>query len=132
MGTKRKLEAAPSGASDVNNDREQISAPHKKKSKPGPDPLGRNRRALPRKNAVNPLKERIRDIKRLLGHAESMPADQRVELERELSVLQHDLEVALSENHKQTMIGRYHMVRFFGMRASPDTFSPPCSLTPVA
>ena len=121
MGKKRKLDTALPGAEDVGDGHKHVSGLHKKPKKPngnpGPYPMGGSRsRRLP-KNAVNPIKERIRDIKRLLGHAGSMPADRRVELERELSVLQSDLEIALAENHTQKMIGRYHMVRFFGKEA---------------
>ncbi|KAF2231324.1 hypothetical protein EV356DRAFT_435447, partial [Viridothelium virens] len=67
----------------------------------------------PHKYAVNPLKERIRDIRRALSHKQNMPADRRLELERELSTKQFDLEIAQSDRHKQEMVGRYHMVRFF-------------------
>ncbi|KAI9656567.1 MAG: 18S rRNA maturation protein [Bathelium mastoideum] len=74
---------------------------------------GSSKAQIRTKNAVNPLKERIRDIKRVLGHSDSMPADRQVELERELHTLEQELRTARSANQKRDMIGRYHMVRFF-------------------
>ena len=63
---------------------------------------------------VNPIKSKIHDVTRLLQHAEHLPADVRVEKERELEGYKHDLEKIEEEKRKQHLIKRYHMVRFFG------------------
>jgi hypothetical protein len=42
-----------------------------------------------------------------------IPADVRVGHERELAALQHELITVAADKEKQTMIERYHMVRFF-------------------
>lgn len=64
--------------------------------------------------SVAPLKSKIHDLKRALQHNERMPADVRIEKERALAGYKQDLESAEKEKQKQVMIGRYHMVRFFG------------------
>ena len=64
--------------------------------------------------AVNPIKNRIRDLKRTLDRSESLPADIRVEKERALAGYKLDLEKAEYEKLKQRMVKKYHMVRFFG------------------
>lgn len=64
--------------------------------------------------SVNRLKAKIRDTNRLLNHAEKLPAGVRIEKERALAGYQYDLEQASKEKRKQKMIGKYHMVRFFG------------------
>ena len=63
--------------------------------------------------SVNPIKSKIRDLRRLLDHNDDLPADVRLEKERALAGYKHDLEAALHEKEKQKMISRYHMVRFF-------------------
>ncbi|KAI9703006.1 MAG: 18S rRNA maturation protein [Bogoriella megaspora] len=96
-----------------------ISQPYKRPgNKPGPHPMGASRPRRPAKISVNPLKDRIRDIKRVLGHSENLPANQKVDLERELASLEYDVQTAQSERRKQEIIGRYHMVRFFGMHSN--------------
>ncbi|KAL9085234.1 MAG: hypothetical protein Q9165_007668 [Trypethelium subeluteriae] len=87
-----------------------------KRFRSGPHPMGIEADRHPHKYTVHTLKERIRDIKRVLSHVQDMPADRRVELERELNTKQFDLEIAQSDKHKQEMVGRYHMVRFFGTK----------------
>ena len=64
--------------------------------------------------SVNPLKSKIRDLTRALQHSD-LPADIRVEKERALAGYEQDLEKALKEKRKRELIGKYHMVRFFGM-----------------
>lgn len=79
-------------------------------------------KAHPKQHKVNPLKSRIRDLKRLLSKVENMPADVRVGHERELAHLERDLEVEQQEvgksDAKKNMFAvykKYKMVRFFGM-----------------
>ncbi|KAF1843006.1 uncharacterized protein K460DRAFT_407380 [Cucurbitaria berberidis CBS 394.84] len=70
----------------------------------------------------NALKSRIRDLKRLLVHVESveghkMSAGMRIERERELEACEHELkenvESSREADYRQKMIGKYHQVRFF-------------------
>ena len=63
---------------------------------------------------IAPLKSKIRDLSRSLGHNDRMPADVRIEKERALAGYKQDLENAQNEKRRQAMIKRYHMVRFFG------------------
>lgn len=64
--------------------------------------------------SVNALKSKIRDVKRVLEHAQKLPLDVRIEKERALAGYSQDLEKAENEKEKQRMIKKYHMVRFFG------------------
>ena len=72
---------------------------------------------------ANALKNRIRDLKRLLAHVDNVPkhkmsASSRIERERELEACEHELEEktmrAREGEHRKKMIGKYHQVRFFG------------------
>lgn len=73
--------------------------------------------------SANALKNRIRDLKRLLAHVDNVPkhkmsASARIERERELEACEHELEEktmrARESEHRKKMIGKYHQVRFFG------------------
>lgn len=64
-------------------------------------------------SSVNPIKSKIRDINRLLGHSDHLPAGVKIEKERALAGYKQDLENAYNEKRKQQMIKKYHMVRFF-------------------
>lgn len=64
--------------------------------------------------SVNRLKSKIRDLSRLLDHAEKLPADVRIEKERALAGYRQDLEQIENVKRKQKMITKYHKVRFFG------------------
>lgn len=77
-------------------------------------------------NSTSALKNRIRDLRRLLGHLDNdptskMPADVRVERERELEACEHDLgekqAADKEEEFKRKIIGKYHGIRFFGSLA---------------
>ncbi|KAF3008487.1 18S rRNA maturation protein [Curvularia kusanoi] len=72
--------------------------------------------------SANALKNRIRDLKRLLAHVDNVPkhkmsASARIERERELEACEHELEEktmrARETEHRKKMIGKYHQVRFF-------------------
>jgi type VI protein secretion system component VasF len=74
--------------------------------------------------SASALKNRIRDLKRLLAHVENVPkhkmsAGARIERERELEACEHELAEktmqARESEHRKKMIGKYHQVRFFGM-----------------
>ena len=75
--------------------------------------------------AVNALKEKIRDLTRLLQRPEGLPADVRIEKERALAGYKQDLDAAYDEKAKQAMIKKYHMVRFFGVYLSAVIFQIP-------
>jgi hypothetical protein len=60
------------------------------------------------------LKEKIRDLTRLLNHSTTMPADVRIEKERALAGYQADFEKVKDSKKKKDIIAKYHMVRFFG------------------
>lgn len=110
MGTKRPhpSEVHPSR-------RPQVPAEaSNKKRKVNPHP---GRKLEPKAHPINPLKSRIRSLQRLLEHNENLPADVRISHERELASCKWELQEAERERRKKEMIGRYHMVRFFGMQA---------------
>lgn len=88
------------------------NAPHAKRPKTG---AASHAKYQPKKFSLNPLKARIRDLRRQLSrNAADMPANIRVDKERELQACEHELSVAEAERIKQDMIPRYHKVRFFG------------------
>jgi hypothetical protein len=73
--------------------------------------------------SVSELKSRIRNLRRLLEHVESeakhrMPANVRIERERELATCQHELAekiaAAKEAERRRNLISKYHHVRFFG------------------
>lgn len=66
------------------------------------------------KHSINLLKSQIRTLTRSLDHNEDLPAGVRIEKERALAGYRQDLEDAELEKRKQSIISRYHMVRFFG------------------
>lgn len=79
--------------------------------------------------SANALKNRIRDLKRLLAHVDNVPkhkmsASSRIERERELEACEHELEEktmrARESEYRKKMIGKYHQVRFFGKLSSID------------
>ncbi|MCJ1479744.1 18S rRNA maturation protein [Lambiella insularis] len=63
--------------------------------------------------SVNALKEKVRDLSRLLDHSKTLPADVRVEKERALAGYRLELEKAQDEKRRAEIIKKYHMVRFF-------------------
>ena len=67
----------------------------------------------PKKIAVNPIKNRIRDLRRQLQNVD-IAANVRVGHERELANMEQELMKAEIEKEKNEMIKKYHMVRFFG------------------
>lgn len=70
-------------------------------------------------SAVNDIKKQIRNVRRRLERVENLPANIRAEDERALAAYQQELAAAEAEKIRQKMIGRYHMVRFFGTQMYP-------------
>ncbi|OAX83526.1 hypothetical protein ACJ72_02101 [Emergomyces africanus] len=61
--------------------------------------------------AARELKDKIRDIKRLLNRADHLPADVKIEKERALVGYERDLEIVESRKNRAAMIKKYHFVR---------------------
>ena len=123
MSQKRKHdEVADLEASDPASTKKPRSFPHAGKT--------RHKRPNAAKDkdseygaSANALKNRIRDLKRLLAHVDNVPkhkmsASSRIERERELEACEHELEEktmkARESEYRKKMIGKYHQVRFFG------------------
>jgi len=87
----------------------------RKRKRNGGAPTGAGGR--PRRLAVNAVKSRIRDLDRqLLGlgpRAAALPANVRVNHERELVALRAQLDDNARDARRRRRIKRYHMVRFF-------------------
>ena len=64
--------------------------------------------------SINALKTKIRTLTRVLEHNDDLPPGVRIEKERALAGYRQDLQYANQEKRKQAIIGKYHMVRFFG------------------
>jgi len=61
--------------------------------------------------SVNELKRRIRDVKRVLKHAD-LPADAKAVQERALAAYEKDLMEEMDKRKRSDMIKKYHFVRF--------------------
>ena len=89
---------------------------HHGKKKPGDSRFARRQQGTSsgtQAKPINPLKSKIRDVERLLAHADHLPADVRIEKERALAGYKQDLDYAIQERQKQKLITKYHKVRFF-------------------
>ena len=71
---------------------------------------------------VYSLKTKIRDLTRLLRRPDRFPADVQIAQERALAGYRQALKDFEKERRKRRLIGKYHMVRFFGELDS-DMFS---------
>ena len=102
---------------DMDADGPARSAPQKRKQN-GTGPHGKKPKTAkyqPKKFAFNTTKARIRDLRRQLSRkAEDMPANLRLNKERELAACEYELRIAEGESLKQQMIPKYHKIRFFG------------------
>lgn len=82
--------------------------------------------------SLTAIKKRARALERLLSLDQTkVPADKLNELQRELAAQKRRIAEATAKKQRSKMIGKYHMVRFFGM-SSPlpslslsFTFPPP-------
>ncbi|PGH08387.1 hypothetical protein GX51_01213 [Blastomyces parvus] len=68
--------------------------------------------------AASELKNKIRDIKRLLKRSDHLPADVKIEKERALVGYERDLEIVESRKKRAAMIKKYHFVRFLERKAA--------------
>jgi len=105
MGMKRPhSEAEPSGNQEGGRPR---TAPQKHWSK-------RQKVDVSEEN-FGAIKKRARAIERLLARDNlKIPADKQIELERELAAHKQRIAEGKARKHRSYMIGKYHMVRFFG------------------
>lgn len=104
MATKR-----PAPAVHPSRQEQVPEEPRRKRQKP--DNLGS--KSYKKAHASNDLNKQVRSLKRLLEQNDVLPADIRIEKERALQSVQHELDETLRAKRKSDMIGRYHMVRFF-------------------
>lgn len=84
-----------------------LQAPKRRKST-----MGRVAKARP--DNLNWMKKRARTIERRFRTGQNLPADKRNDLERELAHYKQKIEEASGGKHRNQMIKKYHMVRFFG------------------
>jgi hypothetical protein len=107
MGTKRShSEATHSGKQQGHG------------SRPGPHKHFSKRRKLDaNEDSLSAIKKRARAIERLLAKGDLKSAPKKVELERELAAHKERIEAHKAKKHRSYMIGKYHMVRFFGTSA---------------
>lgn len=101
MGTKRQFDEV---------DAQGAGRGHGASGKRQKSYIGRKRKAQEDSGA----KKRIRAIERSLRRNQDMPANVRIELERELASQKQILEDKAYKKKRSTMISKYHMVRFFG------------------
>lgn len=116
MGTKRPHQSTPSGP---------YENPARKRLRTTTDtkPQNNHRRkptsstpAAVDIDSLTAIKKRARAIERLLarGGDLQLPATKQKDLERELAAHKQRIEGAREKKERGRMIGRYHMVRFFG------------------
>ena len=98
-----KPKSAPKSKSKSKRKHPRLSAPTKNYDDPDA--------SVPSTGA---LRTAIRNLERLLRKAESMPADIRMEKERELNHYRLDLSERREREKRGRMVGKYHGVRFFG------------------
>lgn len=113
MGTKRQIDEV---------DSQGASGGHAAAGKRHKSYVGRKRPAQEDSGA----KKRIRAIKRSLRRNLDMPANVRIELERELASQKQILEDKAYKRKRSAMISKYHHVRFFGTCKDCRLASPFC------
>lgn len=64
--------------------------------------------------SISWVKKRARTIERRLNHKDSLPANVKHDLEKELDHHKQKLDDLADGRKRKTMINKYHMVRFFG------------------
>jgi hypothetical protein len=97
------------------------------RSRPGPQKHWSKRQKVDLSEAgLGTIKKRARALERLLAKEDlKIPADKQNDLERELAAHKQRIADAMAKKHRSYMIGKYHMVRFFGMSTAPAGI--PCS-----
>jgi hypothetical protein len=114
MGKKRPhSESEPSGHQEDGRPRQ---GPQKHWSKRQKVDLG--------EAGLGAIKKRARALERLLAKDDlKIPANKQNELERELAAHKQRIAAAQAKKHRSNMIGKYHMVRFFGKSMASGPWS---------
>lgn len=111
-----KIMATKRAAPDSNND-SRDTRPHWKRHKPNAfqpkNPENHGKNSYKKAHTVNDLKKTVRNITRLLEKSTDLPANIRVEKERQLQTATRDLQNAEKAKKRSEMIGKYHKIRFF-------------------
>ncbi|KAI1180113.1 hypothetical protein F4777DRAFT_574395 [Nemania sp. FL0916] len=107
MSSKRKFSEFRSDPSATGEMREHARGPPNSrfKNKKGP--------SHEKPTSISWLKKRARTIERRLNHTDSLPANIKHDLEKELDHHKQKLEDLADSRKRQAMIKKYHMVRFF-------------------
>lgn len=74
-----------------------------------------------RPESSNWAKKRARTIERRLRNPDSLPANVQRDLEAELAALSRQIEDRQDKRLRAHMIGKYHMLRFFGKPPPPNS-----------
>ncbi|KAI1128520.1 hypothetical protein F5Y10DRAFT_277341 [Nemania abortiva] len=108
MSSKRKFSEFNTESSTAGNTREHRSHYHNSKynkRKHGP--------SKEKPTTISWVKKRARTIERRLNHNDSLPANVKHDLEKELDHHRQKLDDFADSRKRQSMIRKYHMVRFF-------------------
>ncbi|KAI2626597.1 hypothetical protein GGR54DRAFT_591627 [Hypoxylon sp. NC1633] len=108
MASKRKFSDLNADSSEQTEKRKHIPGHHPpKKSKKS----GKKNRTKP--NNLNWIKKRVRTIERRFHTGQNLPSNVQHDLMRELAHHQQKIDEAADAKKRKSMIGKYHMVRFF-------------------
>lgn len=123
MGNKRSYEAmATTGA--TGDDSTEASGPAVKHRKMGPD-----KKHKAKEGSKAWVKKRARTLQRRFQRDQgNIPADVQTNLERELAAHQQRIEQDKDRKLRNTMISKYHMVRFFGEMIPVSHHSASCPI----
>ncbi len=114
MGNKRPhADSEPAGQhfEDPGRKRMRTATTNNRPHRPRPAPVDLD--------SLNAIKKRARNIERLLARDNlKLPSHKQRDLERELAAHKGRIEDAVAKKDRGKMIGKYHMVRFFGMPTS--------------
>ncbi|GAP88499.2 putative rRNA-processing protein efg-1 [Rosellinia necatrix] len=114
MSSKRKF-------SEVSAEPSRAGMPHKRKHTSNHQGPNYKKRKLPGADgytSISWVKKRARTIHRSLDGKDTLPANVRHELEKELDHLRQKLEDHADITLRKNMITKYHMLRFFEYRAA--------------
>lgn len=108
MSSKRKFSEFNAEPPSAGETREYApshqTSKHKKKKGPSKE----------KPTSIAWLKKRARTIERRLNHKDSLPANVKHDLEKELDHHKQKLDDLADGRKRNAMIKKYHMVRFFG------------------
>lgn len=108
MSSKRKFSDFKSEPSADGETREYAPSHQNSKNKK------KNGPSKEKPTSISWVKKRARTIERRLNHKDSLPANVKHDLEKELDHHKQKLDDFADSRKRQSMIKKYHMVRFFG------------------